>query len=201
MTRFLLVRHALTQVTESTLIGRLPGISLSQRGVKQAIDLAGFLRRWEPDLVLSSPLERATETAKYISERCSVDVVIDRAFEEFDFGRWTGLTFSALSADREWQLFNARRSFSSAPDGESLHAVQCRAVDRLNGLQQEHAGKTVAIVTHADVIRAVLTYAAGVPIDLFIRFAIDPASVTIACLGEDYPIIQGVNLTAPPSVS
>jgi broad specificity phosphatase PhoE len=199
MTRFLLIRHALTEVTGSTLIGRLPGISLSQRGVEQAVDLARFVRRWEPDLVLSSPLERATETAKYISEACRVDVVIDRAFEECDFGRWTGLTFSDLGTDPELQLFNSRRSFSSAPDGESLYAVQCRAVHRMTRLQQEHMGKTVAIVTHADVIRAILTYAAGVPIDFFIRFAIDPASVTLACLGEDYPIIEGVNLAARPS--
>lgn len=196
MTRFLLIRHALTEVTASTLIGRLPGISLSRRGVEQAIDLARFVRHWEPEVVVSSPLERATETAKYISEACSVEIAVDRAFEECDFGRWTGMTFSALSAEPEWRLFNSRRSFSSAPGGESLYDVQYRAVNGLNRLHREHTGKTVAIITHADVIRSILTYAAGVPIDLFIRFAIDAASVTIVRLGSDYPIIEGVNLTA-----
>ena len=66
-------------------------------------------------MVLSSPFERAAQTAKYIAQACSVKVVIDRAFDECDFGRWTGLTFSALCADPEWQLYNSRRSFSSAP--------------------------------------------------------------------------------------
>jgi len=201
MTRFLLIRHALTDVTASTLIGRSRGIPLSQDGVEQAIDMAEFVRRWQLDLVLSSPLERATQTATYIAESCSTDVVVDAAFQECDFGRWTGMTFSALTADPEWQLFNSRRSFSSAPDGESLHDVQCRAIHRLNQLQGEQTGKTLAIVTHADVIRSILTYAAGVPMDFFIRFAIDPASVTIVRLGGDYPIVEGVNLTAPDRAS
>jgi broad specificity phosphatase PhoE len=197
MTRFLLVRHALTAATNSTLIGRLPGFSLSPRGVEQAAHVAAYVRRFQAEMVLSSPLERAAETAIHIAQACGVKVETDRSFHECDFGRWTGMTFSALALDPDWKLYNARRSFSSAPGGESLQDVQYRAIRRLNQLDREHSGKTVAVVTHADVIRSILTYVAGVPIDLYIRFAIDPASVSIVGFGGDYPVLEGVNLTVP----
>ena len=197
MTRFLLIRHALTDATESTLIGRLPGIQLSQRGIMQANQLAPLVRRFQPDIVLSSPRERALETANRLAEACNVKVDIEPSFDECDFGRWTGMTFAALGDDPEWKAYNSRRSFSAAPGGESLHDVQYRAIRCLNQLSQQHVRKTVALVTHADVIRSVLTYAVGVPLDLFLRFNISPASLTIISLGTDYPVVDGVNFTVP----
>lgn len=199
MTRFLLIRHALTDATESTLIGRSPGIHLSQRGIMQANQLAPLVRRFRPDIVLTSPRERAVETANRVAEACHLKVDVDSSFDECDFGRWTGMTFATLAGDPEWKAYNSRRSFSAAPGGESLHDVQYRAIRRLNQLSQQQAGKSVAVVTHADVIRSVLTYVVGVPLDLFLRFNISPASLTIVSLGADYPVVEGINLIAPDS--
>ncbi len=197
MTTFLLIRHALTAVTDSTLLGRLPGVSLSDKGVRQADRLASFARQFSPDAMISSPRERALETATYVSRYCGISLTIDEAFEECDFGRWTGMTFAALAENKEWMDFNIRRSFARAPGGESLHDVQYRAVRRLDQLTGEFPSKTLAIVTHADVIRSILTYVAGVPLDLYLRFHIEPASVTVVTIGGSHPVISGVNLTAP----
>ncbi|MGH9693124.1 MAG: histidine phosphatase family protein, partial [Bryobacteraceae bacterium] len=92
-----------------------------------------------------------------------------------------------------WTTFNSLRSIRRAPGGESLRDVQYRAVTGVHELQAQLPSQTVAIVTHADVIRAVLTYLLGIPLDLYLRIDIDPASVSTFELGTEAPRVQGIN--------
>ena len=81
----------------------------------------------------------------------------------------------------------------SAPGGELLLEVQGRAMRELQRLRASHDGGTVVAVSHADVIRAVLGHVAAVPIDLLLRFEIDPASVTEIELADWGARVLGVN--------
>jgi probable phosphoglycerate mutase len=196
MTRILLIRHGSTDLVNVKLCGRLPGISLNSDGLAQANAVGTYLSSGtQLRAIYSSPLERATETANVIARRqnLSPEVTIDERLTEIDFGEWTGLTFDFLQASVEWKRYNASRSLHAPPGGESLTNVQSRAWECLSGISERFPGATIAVVTHADVIRALLVLFLGMPLDHLLRFEVAPASITAVNMGGDYAVVSNVN--------
>jgi probable phosphoglycerate mutase len=60
-------------------------------------------------------------------------------------------------------------------------------------LRGKHPSESVALVSHGDIIKAALAYFLGVPLDLFLRIEVDPASISIVALTEAGPRIIRVN--------
>jgi len=196
---FLLVRHATGDHVGRVLAGRAPGRPLGDEGHAQAEGLAARLAHRDVAAVYASPLERARQTAAALARRLGLDVCELSAVTELDVGEWTGRGYDELAGDRAWDHFNRYRSGTRPPGGELLLEVQARAVGALLDLHARHTGETVVVVTHADVIRAVLGHFAGVPIDLLLRFEIDPASVTEIELHEWGARIVRVNAGPEPA--
>jgi broad specificity phosphatase PhoE len=116
------------------------------------------------------------------------------AFSEFDMGEWAGKPFDELHGDARWGTFNAKRGDRDirAPGGESMHEVQVRAVSALKELASDYGPHDLlAVVTHADVIRAALLWVACGDLAHFNRFAIDPCSITeLEVNGDHWRILR-----------
>lgn len=171
------------------ITGRLPGVSINKEGEEQARKLV----RLKVDAVVSSPLERTIQTATPLAEHLGLQIQIDESFVEVDFGNWSGLTLRELDALPEWKVFNQFRSSFRLPGGELMLEVQRRVVDGLARHAAANPGKTVAIFSHADVIRAAVSHYIGAPLDLMDRIEIYPASVTRLQLFDMGAKISGVN--------
>lgn len=193
---FILVRHAESDGIHSKLAGRAEGAALTAVGHRQARKLAAAVSQLTPGRIVASPLQRAQETASYVAESCGIAIETDPAFDECDFGDWTGMSFEVLEKAELWKRFNQFRSVSAAPGGESISDVQYRATQALFRLHREQREKPTVIVTHADVIRAALTFFCGTPLDLLLRFAIDPASISIVDLAAYGAVVRCVNRLA-----
>jgi len=198
VTTFLLVRHASCDPTGKSLAGRRPGVSLNDEGRAQAGALAAWLAPVPLAAVYSSPLERARETAAYLAEPRGLAVRTSNAFVELDFGDWTGRTIDELTPSAHWQRFNAFRSVTRPPGGELMAEAQLRAVTELRALATPHGEATVAVVSHADVLRGVVGFFAGAPLDLFLRLVIDPASVSTVVLHDWGAELRGLNASPRP---
>ena len=90
------------------------------------------------------------------------------------------------------------RSSTPAPGGELMLDVQSRFVRELEAMRRRHPEQHVAVVSHGDVIRSGVAHFAGIPIDLFERIEISPASVTILTLDEHRPRFLAINRTVEP---
>jgi probable phosphoglycerate mutase len=178
------------------LAGRSPGHSLDETGRAEAARLATDFAGRTLAAIVSSPLERARETAAAIAEGAGLPVEIDPALTEIDFGDWTGSRFDALHGSEAWRCYNAFRGTACIPGGEAMLDVQARAVAAMVRARDAHHGAEVVLVSHADVIKAVLAHFLGAPLDLFQRIAIAPASRSVVRLGPDWVRIEAVNL--PP---
>jgi len=194
MTTFLLIRHAEHDLLGRVLAGRKPGVHLNPAGKVQAERLARRLATLKIDALYSSPLERAGDTAWPLATSTGLELQIAEEFDEIDFGEWTGKSFDALNADPQWRQFNTKRSISCAPGGEWMLEVQARLVRKLRELH-ENFSATIAIVSHGDVIKALVAHYAGIPLDLFHRVEISPASLSIVTLDGSEPRILLVNET------
>ena len=174
----LLIRHAMVDACGRFLPGRMPGIHLNEEGRRQALALATTLRHLSIEAIYSSPLERAHETAEAIANGTR-EPLIEYQLNEIDFGEWTGLSFDELNRSHEWVIFNQHRSRSPIPGGEWMLNVQLRACRALRRLHRTHGDATVAVVSHGDVLRALIAKVMDMPLDRLNSFRIDPASVSI----------------------
>ncbi|MDB6017369.1 MAG: Phosphoglycerate mutase [Pedosphaera sp.] len=193
MTTFYIIRHATNDLVGKVITGRRPGIGLNPEGRRQAEQLAKRLAREPIQIVYSSPRERAVETAVPLAKRLNLDIQISEAFDEIDFGDWTGLTFEQLAPLPKWQRWNSFRGVTRIPGGEMMCEVQTRMVMAIQGLHAEYPEQTIAVFSHGDPIRATLAYYLGVPLDLLQRIRVDPASVSIITLNEEGPEVLGMN--------
>jgi probable phosphomutase (TIGR03848 family) len=178
MKRLLLLRHASTEQTGKRLSGWTPGIHLSERGAGEALALAERLTPLEIHAVYSSPLERCLETATAVAEPRGLKVDVIEDVGEVRYGEWTGRDISELAKQELWRVVQLHPSSARFPEGESILEMQTRAVLACERLRAEHAGQTVAVCSHADVIKAVSAHYLGMHLDLFQRLVVGPASVT-----------------------
>jgi len=194
----LLVRHGATATTGTILPGRAPGLHLAPRGTDQAQLVAQRIGELatKPVALYTSPLERARETAAPIAATLKVRAVADRGLLECDFGTWTGKKLALLAKKPEWRSVQQSPSSFRFPEGESFAEMQLRIWSTLERLAARHRGKTIVVVSHADPIKAAVTFAQGVPLDLFQRTVISTCSVSALAIGTGTPIVLCVNATS-----
>ncbi|HEY7937332.1 MAG TPA: MSMEG_4193 family putative phosphomutase [Candidatus Limnocylindrales bacterium] len=196
MTTVLLVRHGLTALTGPTLVGWTPGIHLDDRGRKQAEALAARLRPVALAAIVSSPLERCVDTADALAagrEPAPAREVDDR-IGEVGYGEWTGREIKVLARDPLWAIVQAHPSAVTFPGGEALRETQARAVAAVRDWNERFGPEaTYALVSHADVIKAILADALGLHLDQFQRIVVGPASLSVIRYTKLRPFVLRVN--------
>jgi len=196
LTQLFLIRHAQNDWVGRRLAGWTPAVHLNEEGRRQAEALGKRLAAVKLQAVYSSPLERAVETAQAIlAHHPDLELQVEPDLGEVRFGRWEGQRIRKLARTRLWQVVQHAPSAARFPDGESLRAVQFRAVNALEAIAMRHPDGQVAVVSHADVLKAAIAHYAGMPLDLFQRIVIAPASISIIVLGRMGPRLVCLNDT------
>ncbi|MGH9304737.1 MAG: MSMEG_4193 family putative phosphomutase [Acidimicrobiales bacterium] len=188
-----LVRHGTTPTTGKVLPGRAKGLHLSETGLGEARRAADLLSGVPVAAVYSSPLERARETAAPIARALGARVRVDRRLVECDFGEWTGAELAKLRKLPEWTTVQHWPSGWRFPKGESFVEVQGRMTAVIDAYRHAHPGEVVVAVSHADCIKALLASCLGLPLDLFQRINVGPASTSAVALGADGPSVLAMN--------
>lgn len=187
------IRHAAHDHLGHTLSGRMPGVGLSDQGRAQAAALARHLAGRRFAAIHTSPVQRAGETAAALAEGRELAVSVAPALNEIDFGDWTGRRFAELDGDPQWARWNCERGSARVPGGETMAEAQARATRFAAAVAARHDGEAVALVSHCDVIRAVLAGYLGLPLDRALSFDIDPASVSRVSVGDWGHQIHSIN--------
>lgn len=200
-TIFHLVRHAAHDRVGTVLVGRLNGVHLSLAGRAQARGLAEHFRREEIAAVLSSPRERAQETAEPVAQALGTTHRVSNALDEVQMGGWQGRSFGDLSENPHWQRWNSARSMVRPPNGETIAEVQARVLAELLHLHATVPGEQLVLVSHAEPIRAMLLHILGVSPDQWSRIEIEPASISTIALDDAGGRILRMNMPATEKVT
>jgi probable phosphomutase (TIGR03848 family) len=201
MATVILLRHGRTSANASgTLAGRTPGVLLDDLGRSQAERAGERLAVVPLAELVSSPLERCKETAKYVTVRQAgrPRVHSERALTECDYGEWQGRKLRELAKLALWKTVQSNPSAVTFPGGESLPQMQARAVDAVRrrdaAVTQAHGADAVWLaVSHGDVIKSVIADALGMHLDLFQRIQVDPASISVIRYTEARPYVLASN--------
>jgi ribonuclease H / adenosylcobalamin/alpha-ribazole phosphatase len=186
--RFFIVRHG---ETADNLKMRYLGIRdapLTKKGIRQACQAAAALAQLPIDLIVSSPLIRAADTALHIQKACRVELRIDSRLVEGSFGKWEGLTRGEVlklgSRDvKQLARWESDSSFAP-PGGEAFEKVQERVVGLADQLQTELKSASIVLVSHVGPIKALIAAALKIPLLSAGRFFLDPGTISVVDWGE-----------------
>ncbi len=158
MVKLIIVRHG---YSASNKAGRFCGqddAPLDEIGFQQAKEVSQYIKdNYEVSAIYSSDLSRAYDTLKPLSQTICVPIVKEKGLREIDVGYWRGLTVdeAAEKFPETFKLYKENPWKSHFEGGEGYEDVKKRAMDLLYKIREKHDGKTVAIVTHGGVVRAI----------------------------------------------
>lgn len=198
LTQLYLIRHASNDWMKSgRLAGWTPEIHLNDEGRAQAEALGERLATARLRAVYSSPLERALETANAIvAHYTEMEVKLVSDLGEVQYGEWTGKQLRQLARSELWRVIQQSPARARFPAGESLREMQSRAIAAVEKIVADHPSGAVAVVSHGDVIKALVAHYAGIHLDLFQRIIISPASISIIGLSPAGQAIYRLNDTS-----
>ena len=156
MKQLYLVRHGETAHNRTGVYYGRIDCPLNAHGQEQAAALADHLRAVPAELIVTSPLLRAADTARAIAEGRDLPLHCDDRLMELSFGAWEGKSWRELQDDAHWQRWSADWQHTAPPGGESFDQLLSRAqafYDELLTRPQECA----IIVCHHMVLLALTT--------------------------------------------
>ena len=195
MMGMLLIRHAVNDWVGERLAGWTPGVHLNDKGRAQASALGPRLAGVPLAAIYCSPLERTRETAQPLAEAHGLTVQVCEGLGETRYGDWTGRNLKDLKEEELWPVIQVYPGGARFPDGESLREVQARMVVELDAIRDAHPGQAVAVISHSDPIKLAVAHYAGLPLDLFQRLTISPASITAFAFSRFGPRLLCLNHT------
>jgi probable phosphomutase (TIGR03848 family)/uncharacterized repeat protein (TIGR03847 family) len=187
MTIVLLVRHGLTDyVATDRCAGRTPGIHLNAEGKRQAAALAQRLRTLPIRALYSSPVDRAAETAQALAEATGLQPEIRTELAETETGEWTGRYYKDIVEQDApiWTALQAHPRGTRIPGGETIDEVEARMAAAIDAICRDHHDAMVAVVSHADPIKAAICHYIGLDLDHFQSLVISPASVSVLAVSD-----------------
>ena len=198
-TTTLLLRHGQTALSVERRFAGRGDIPLTDVGLEQASAAAARLaRRGHIDLVLTSPLLRARQTASAVADAVGVPLAEDVDLAETDFGSWEGLSFGEVMARWPDEMAAWMADADAAPPGgESFAAVAVRVDAALDRLVAAYQGQTVVVVSHVTPIKTIVCRALLAPTAALFRMHLDVASLCEAAWFADGPaLLRSLNDTA-----
>jgi probable phosphoglycerate mutase len=177
----LLIRHGQTSWNvEHRLPGQIQGVELNETGRQQAARLADALTVIPISSIISSPLERAYETARIIAQQYKLEIQFEPDLMDIELGHWTGQSYDELSKnDPTWKAF-VKDPTVGPDDVETFPHVQERAVAAVERwLKLDSIGAYPAFVVHADIVKLLIAHYTGLEARRAGSFMIDNASVSL----------------------
>ena len=160
-------RHGETTMNICDRISGVTDCELTENGRAQAGELAQkCARAGDIDLIVCSPLKRAQDTAKAVSERLLIPVIIDERLREWDYGEYE-------NKHRTTEGFSqAKREFGvkMKGGGESLLQLSHRVYSAIDDIINTYSGKNVLCVCHGGVCRVAHTYFCDMTTEQFMHF-------------------------------
>jgi len=195
----ILMRHGETAWNrEGRVMGRNP-VPLNGHGRKQVGAAIPFARSIEPNLIVTSPLQRARESAEIIAGGLEgVAIVEETRLAEVLYGRWEGKDYDELLADPEYLRFREEPLATETPGGETIAHVQSRGAGAVMDAIGANPEKRILFVSHGDIIRTILCHFMSLELANFRRLRIDNATFSGIQVVGDFAEVKFVNLLPDP---
>ena len=180
MTELIFIRHGETDWNRQQRFQGQIDVDLNATGLAQAQRLAARLAAEPADVLISSDLARALQTAAPLGQAWALQAAPVRGLREQSFGMLEGLDVPTIQTRHPalWQEWLTHRADFALPGGgESLAQFHDRVLAAVREIAHSHAGRRVAVVTHGGVLDMLWRSAQGLPLDGLRSCAIPNAGI------------------------
>jgi len=195
--RILLLRHG---ETDDSVKGRCYGktdVPLSKAGRLQVKHAAHLIQPLQPDLIISSPRIRASDSAAIVAHACQIPVQTEDNFAELDFGDCEGKRYEDV--ERENPEFYARWMANPTevtfPNGESYASMATRVVSCYQQLVSSAEHTKLLLVAHGGVNRIILAHVLGIAPEHVFRLEQTYAGLSCIDYYDNTPLLRVMNAT------
>lgn len=186
MTEIYLIRHGETAWNIDHRFQGKTNIQLTSKGIAEAGLLGNRLADTPFEVIYTSPLDRAKQTAEIIADYQKTPVSILNPFCEVSFGKWEGYTFEEIREFTPWldQWYKDPGAYT-IPEGDDLVAEVANLEREMIALAKKHEGQKIAIVAHAGILRLALLCSLKLPLTYYWRFVLSNTSFTVIQYAEN----------------
>lgn len=180
VTTVFLVRHGDTRQTDEGVLYTDPEAKLTEKGRAQIRAIASWLGDEGIDALFSSSSKRVLSSAEIIGAQLKVNITPVDAFNAWRVGEWEGRTYLDVkkTEPQVYQSWVADPVRNAPPGGEAILDVSKRATEAVRQVIGANEGKRLVVVSHAEVIRALLVDALGMPLENYWRISVPTGSIT-----------------------
>ncbi len=189
------IRHGETQWNREEIFRGRKDVPLNKNGLEQAEKTAIFLAGNEIEVIFSSPLKRAVQTAESIlKHKKNMEIITSHDLIDMNFGIWEGLTLKEVEEKFPVQfgVWKDHPENWKVKDAETLKDIRKRVSRFLNSLK---GYRNVALVSHRVICKIIIMNVLGLPLSRFWKIKIDTASVSLINKQNDYRL-EYLNLTS-----
>jgi len=181
MTSIYLVRHGQTAWNKEEIFRGRTDVPLDETGLKQAELAGGYFKGIKIHGIYSSPLARAWETAQKIAHFHNLKVQPLQGILDMSFGKWEGQSHQDIQKnDKEaYRMWKEEPHLVRLPGGESLDDVRVRAMAALEEVIRNHSGKTLVLVSHRVVNKALICGILGLDNSHFWQITQDTTAINL----------------------
>lgn len=180
-TMIYLIRHGETILTPDRKFSGSgePNPPLTELGLSQAGLVADEIAKFNPEILIASPLRRTTQTAEVIAKRLGLPIIFDEAWYECGFGLWDGLSIDEVARKYplEYKAWLASSAYAP-PGGESYDALGWRVDEALDKLVAKYPGKRVVVVTHNGATKEAIRLVTGGSPESIFHIDVSPCSIS-----------------------
>ncbi len=193
MLELLLIRHGQTDWNVGRKVMGMQPVGLNAHGRSQVERMAVALQPSALAAIYASPAQRTLESAEIVAQGRELAVVPHAAFSEVDYGDWINAPFHAFDQLPIFQQYLYAPQTTQIPGGENVCAMQARAVAGIEEIRVAHQDGRIAVVSHSDVIKAIIVHYVGAPLAHWQRYAVDNASCTVLRFSTHQPRLLALN--------
>ena len=197
MQKLYLVRHGQSEWNYQRKIQGQQDILLTEEGKLQAKKLSHRLKSENIDVIYSSDLKRAYETANIIGKELNIDVTPMKSFREIAFGHWEGKEIEKLNVinEKEHLIWLKEPHKFKMEGAETLYEIQKRAMDGVNLVLDENPGKNILIVSHGTTLKTIILGLLDMEVKYYNKLTLGNVSLTIIEFRDYNKVLKLLNDT------
>ncbi len=198
MTRIYLIRHGQSEWNKSNKIQGQHDTKLTELGKNQAMLLGNSLINENIDIIYTSDLTRAYDTAEIISNIINKPLIASNLIREINFGVWEGLTSNEVKENYkdEYNIWLKEPDKLNIQGLERLEDLQKRAMTFMNRIVQENSNKNIAIVSHGAILKTIILGLLDIEISHYKNISLSNVSLSIIEYRDFNKVLKLLNDTS-----
>lgn len=195
MTKLFLIRHGQSEWNKLNMIQGQKNTLLTDLGMKQAQCLGNRLINEDIDIIYTSDLSRAYNTAKIISDIVHKPLIASEFLREINFGSWQGLSIYEIQNKykNEYIMWLKEPHKMSLEGAETLQILQDRVMEYVNIILDENKGKNIAIVSHGATLKTLILGLLDIELSHYKNLALKNVSLSIVEFKEYNRVLTSLN--------